>query len=118
MSPSLLPNAWGQPPWQIDFSPAQEPLPKSGIVWDLRKARSNLRKHKVSFEEAASVFDDWFSVTKPDPDHSIAENRFLTLGLSCNHRLVLVAHTDDSDGMRIISARLPTRSERHAYEDK
>jgi uncharacterized DUF497 family protein len=69
-------------------------------------------KHKVSFDEAATAFDDCFSVTKADPDHSIAENRFLTLGLSCRHRLVLVAHTDDPGEISIISARLPTRSER------
>jgi hypothetical protein len=52
------------------------------ITWDLRKARANLRKHKVSFEEAETVFRDWLSVTKPDPDHSLTERRFLTLGLS------------------------------------
>lgn len=87
------------------------------IRWDPRKARSNLRKHKVSFEEAASVFDDPLSTTKPDPDHSVTENRFLTLGVSFNHRLILVAHTDDPDKVRIISARIPTPSERDAYEN-
>jgi uncharacterized DUF497 family protein len=94
----------------------REPAPK--VVWDPRKAWSNLRKHKISFEEAATVFDDALSVTKPDPDHSITENRFLTLGLSLKHRLVLVAHTEDPDETRIISARLPIRSEQNAYEDK
>jgi hypothetical protein len=92
--------------------PGQEPE----IRWDSRKAWANLRKHKVSFEEAATVLDDRMSVTKPDPDHSIAECRFLTLGLSCRHRLVLVAHTEDPNEIRIISARRPTRSERNAYE--
>ncbi|HEY1649482.1 MAG TPA: BrnT family toxin [Terracidiphilus sp.] len=87
------------------------------ILWDLRKARSNLRKHKTSFEEASTVFEDPLSVTKPDPDHSLTEGRFLTLGLSFSHRLVLVAHTEDGDGIRIISARPPTRSERDAYEN-
>jgi len=87
------------------------------IVWDPRKARSNLRKHEVSFEEAATSLEDPLSTTKPDPDHSISESRFLTLGLSFRHRLILVAHTDDPDEIRIISARLPTRSERNAYED-
>ena len=86
------------------------------IRWDPRKARSNAKKHGVSFEEAATVFDDRLSVTKYDPDHSIDENRFLTLGLSCNQRLVLIAHTDDPDELRIISARLPTAGERDAYE--
>jgi len=87
------------------------------IRWDSRKAAANLRKHKVSFEEAATTLDDSLSITKRDPDHSLDENRFLTLGLSCNHRLVLVAHTDDPDEIRIISARLPTRSEQYAYEE-
>ena len=82
-----------------------------------RKARINLRKHGISFEEAATVLDSRLSTTKPDPDHSIAENRFLTLGLSSKHRLILLAHTEDQDEIRIISARLPTRSERYAYEN-
>jgi len=75
----------------------QEPVPETRVLWDPRKALSNLRKHKVSFEEAATVFDDRLSVTKPDPDHSIAERRFLTIGLSFRHRLVLAAHTEDPD---------------------
>jgi hypothetical protein len=87
------------------------------VVWDPRKARLNLRKHKVSFEEATTVFDDELSTTKPDPDHSISENRFLTLGLSFKQRLLLLAHTEDPDEIRIISARLPTRSERNDYEN-
>jgi len=87
------------------------------IRWDPRKARSNFRKHGVSFEEAATVFDDMLSITKPDPDHSIEENRFITVGLSSSHRLVLAAHTEDLDEIRIISARLTTRSEQDAYEN-
>jgi uncharacterized protein len=94
--------------------PAPSSEPK--INWDQRKAEANLRKHKVSFEEAETVFKDWFSVTKPDPDHSLSERRFLTVGLSFKQRLILVAHTEDSDELRIISARRPTRSERDAYE--
>jgi uncharacterized DUF497 family protein len=86
------------------------------VLWEPRKARANLRKHKKSFEEAATVFEDRLSVTKPDPDHSVTESRFLTLWLSLPHRVVLVAHTEDPDEIRIISARLPTRSERYAYE--
>jgi hypothetical protein len=90
---------------------------KPEITWDPRKALTNLRKHKVSFDEASTVFEDPLSVTKPDPDHSLAERRFLTLGLSFSQQLVLVAHTEDSDEIRIISARLPTRSEQDAYEN-
>jgi len=93
-----------------------EPGELPEIRWDPQKAWVNLRKHKVSFVEAASVFDDLLSVTKPDPDHSNEENRFLTFGLSFNQRLVLLCHTEDLDEIRIISARLPTRSERDAYE--
>jgi uncharacterized protein len=85
--------------------------------WDPRKARANLRKHKVAFEEAETVFRDRLSVTKQDPNHSSEERRFLTLGLSFNYRLILVAHTEDPGEIRIISARLPTRSERDAYEN-
>jgi hypothetical protein len=96
----------------------EKPIQEPKVRWDPHKARTNLRKHKISFEEAATVFDDPLSVTKPDPDHSAAENRFLTLGLSFRHRLVLVAHTDDPDEIRMICARLPTRSEQYAYEDE
>jgi uncharacterized DUF497 family protein len=92
--------------------------PESGlrIVWDEQKARSNLRKHKVSFEEAESVFADPLSITKPDPDHSTTQNRFLTLGLSFKTGSYLWP-TDDPDEIRIISARLPTASERDACEN-
>jgi uncharacterized DUF497 family protein len=96
----------------------QERIQEPKVRWDPRKVSTNLRKHKVSFEEAATVFDDEPSVTKPDPDHSATENRFLTLGLSFKHRLVLLCHTEDPDEIRIISARMPTPSERDAYQDK
>ncbi len=94
-----------------------ESVNRPEVRWDARKAWSNLRKHKISFEEAATVFNDGLSVTKPDPDHSVYENRFLTLWLSFRHRLVFVCHTDDPDEIRIISARLPTRSEQNTYQD-
>jgi len=96
----------------------QEQVWKPIVRWHLRKARANLRKHGVSFEEAATVVEEPLSVTKPDPDHSETESRFLTLGLSFKHRLLLLAHTEDPDEMRIITARLPTQSERYAYEDE
>jgi hypothetical protein len=96
----------------------EEPIQEPKVRWDTRKAWTNLRKHGISFEEAATVFADRLSVTKSDPDHSIAESRFLTLGLSFRQRPVLVAHTEDPDEIRIISARLPTRSERDEYENK
>ena len=95
------------------MTPAETP----GIRWDPRKGRTNLRKHGVSFIEAATVFTDYLLLTKIDPDHSIHENRFMSLGLSSLNKLILVAHTDDGDEIRIISARLPTRNERHAYDE-
>ena len=95
----------------------QESTQEPKVRWDPRKSWTNLRKHKISFEEAATVLEHQLSVTKSDPDHSVTENRFLTLGLSSKHRLILVAHTEDPDEIRIISARLPTRSERNAYEN-
>ena len=95
----------------------EERVQEPEVRWDPRKSWTNLRKHKISFEEAATVLDSRLSVTKPDPDHSVTESRFLTLWLSSKHRLILVAHTEDPDEIRIISARLPIRSERYAYEN-
>jgi uncharacterized protein len=95
----------------------QESTSGPKVRWDPRKARANLRKDNVTFEEPETVFTDGLSVTKLDPDHSSEERRFFTLGLSFNHRLILVAHTEDPGEIRIISARLPTRSERDAYEN-
>jgi hypothetical protein len=87
------------------------------VRWDIQKAESNLRKHAVGFPEAETVFDDPLSVTKVDPDHSVDESRFITIGLSCKQRLLLVAHTEDSEEIRIISARMLTKSEREVYEN-
>ena len=83
--------------------------------WDLEKARRNLVKHGVSFEEAATAFADPLSITRFDPDHSEDEDRFLLLGATYAGRLVVVSHTDRRDNIRIISARLATRRERRAY---
>lgn len=84
--------------------------------WDKQKAAGNLFKHKVSFEEASTVFDDPLSDTFDDPDHSAAEQRFLIIGHSKQGRLLIISHTDDAETVRIISAREPTRTEREAYE--
>lgn len=80
--------------------------------WDRGKAEANLRKHRVSFDEAASVFFDTLSVTIPDPDHSIAERRFVTMGVSTMGRLVVVAHSERGNTLRIITARLAGAAER------
>ena len=85
--------------------------------WDSAKARSNLRKHGVSFEEASTVFYDTLAATGSDPDHSLEEDRFVTFGLSSQGRLLVVAHTDRKDAIRIISARTATPPERRIYEE-
>jgi hypothetical protein len=84
--------------------------------WDKKKAAGKLVKHKVSFEEAATVFGDPLSDTFDDPDHSVEEQRFLIIGHSEMGRLLFVSHADDGETVRIISAREPTRAEREAYE--
>jgi len=87
------------------------------LEWDARKARENLRKHGVSFEEASSVFFDPLSATGDDPDHSGDERRFVTFGVSSFGRLLVVAHAERGDAIRIISARRTTRAERELYEE-
>lgn len=86
--------------------------------WDPRKAAQNLRKHDVSFHEAATVFGDPLSMTYQAPDHSTAEQRFITVGRSGIGRLLLVAHADRGENIRIITARKATRRERKQYEEK
>ncbi|OFV99181.1 MAG: hypothetical protein A3F68_00555 [Acidobacteria bacterium RIFCSPLOWO2_12_FULL_54_10] len=85
--------------------------------WNPKKAADNLRNHKVSFTEAASVFGDSLGATASDPDHSVEERRFITIGLSNRGRLLMVAHAESRERVRIISARTLTRSERKAYEE-
>ncbi len=86
--------------------------------WDPRKAEINLRKHGVSFTEAGTVFGDELAVTIPDPDHSQHEDRFITIGWSNRHKLLMISHTDRNDRIRIISARELTRNERKTYEEE
>lgn len=85
--------------------------------WDTRKAAANLRKHRVSFEDAQSVFADERARLIDDPDHSADEERFLLLGLSSSMRLLVVAHCYHETGgvIRIISARRATRDEQRFY---
>jgi uncharacterized DUF497 family protein len=85
--------------------------------WDPRKAGKNFRKHGVTFEEASSVFYDSLAMTGTDPDHSEGEERMVTFGVSSSGRLLVVAHTERSDAIRIISARVATKHERHIYEE-
>jgi len=85
--------------------------------WDSRKARSNLVKHGVGFAEGSTVFGDSASLTIPDPEHSLAENRYITMGKAFNGKLLVVVHTDRGDNIRIISARRASRRERQRYEE-
>lgn len=82
------------------------------------KARENLKKHGVSFHEAATVLEDALSTTFPDRSHSEDEIRFVTIGASTRGRILVVAHTEQNDTIRIISARRATRRERGFYEDQ
>ena len=84
---------------------------------DAVKAAVNLKKHKVSFEEAASVFGDPLAYTFADPDHSLGEERWLMFGLSHVARVLAIVFTHRRGKYRIISARLATRHERKTYEE-
>ena len=85
--------------------------------WDPSKAKTNQRKHGVSFDEAGSVFLDPLAQSGLDPDHSIEESRYITLGMSGLGRLLTVCHTHRPGNIRIISARRMTRVEREMYEE-
>jgi uncharacterized DUF497 family protein len=85
--------------------------------WDLPKARLNLTKPGVAFEEASTVFGDPLSLTIPDPEHSQRENRYITMGKTFNGKLLVVVHTDRDDNIRIISARRVSPRERKVYEE-
>lgn len=85
--------------------------------WDAAKAEANQKKHDVSFEEASTVFGDPLSVTVADPDHSAREQRLLILGRSASGRLLVVAHVERGERIRLISARTATPRERIDYEE-
>ncbi|MGH9799513.1 MAG: BrnT family toxin [Blastocatellia bacterium] len=84
--------------------------------WHSPKAKSNLQKHGVSFEEASTVFDDPLVDIQPDFAHSIKEARFTAVGRSAQGRFLVVVFTEKTDAMRIITAREPTVQERRHYE--
>ncbi len=90
---------------------------KVTVKWDPGKAKTNWRKHGVTFEEAATVFTDPLSSTVYDPLHSQAEDRFVIIGQSIQRRLLVVVHTDWGDTIRIISARVANAHERKTYEE-
>lgn len=90
--------------------------------WDANKARNNFKKHKVRFTEAKSTFNDPMLLTFRDDEHSISEDRFISVGLSASRRLLLVVHTEQESRqneiiIRIISCRKATAAERRRYEE-
>jgi len=88
------------------------------FVWDKRKNTSNQKKHKVSFDEAKTVFYDEYARLIPDPDHSEAEDRYILLGLSAQLRCIVVCHCyrESGETIRIISARKAYKTESKQYE--
>ena len=87
------------------------------VEWDDRKASANAKKHGVTFDEAATLLEHALSLTFRDPDHSSEEFRFITIGMASTGRILMVAHTDRGEAVRLISARLATRRERRFYEE-
>lgn len=85
--------------------------------WDHQKAQGNVKKHGIIFDEASTAFQDPISITISDPAHSKDEDRFVLLGCSCRHRLLVVVHTERKDHIRIISARAATKKEKLQYEE-
>lgn len=85
--------------------------------WDRKKAKKNDKKHKVSFDEAMTVFYDPLSATFDDQDHSVGEQRLITVGYSSRGRLLVVSHAERDKAVRIISARLATTQERKRHEN-
>lgn len=83
--------------------------------WDEEKAKSNLKKHRVSFDEALTVFTDPFSLTIPDPGHSSGEQRYIDIGSSERGRMLVVVYTERGSNIRIVSGRKATKSERKIY---
>ena len=86
--------------------------------WNPEKADDNLKRHKISFDEATSVFTDPFALTFDDPAHSVDEQRYITIGTSSTQRILFLSHADrGEDHVRIISARSATPTEAHAYQE-
>lgn len=85
--------------------------------WDPEKAINNLQKHQVGFDEACTIFEDPLYITFIDEEHSVDEERYITIGLSNKDRLLMVAHTERNDTIRIISARKVTKNEEKFYQE-
>jgi len=90
---------------------------KQGFEWDEEKAKANLKKHRVGFDEATTVFTDPYSMTIHDPDHSADEQRYIDIGTSDKGRVLVVVYTERGSNIRIVSCRKTTLSERELYEE-
>ena len=90
---------------------------KQGFEWDEEKAKANLKKHRVGFDEATTVFTDPYSMTIHDPDHSADEQRYIDIGTSDKGRVLVVVYTERGSNIRIVSCRKATPSERELYEE-
>ena len=86
--------------------------------WDEAKAVANLKKHRIGFEEAKTVFADPFSITVDDPKHSIDEQRFVDIGVAANGKVLVVSYTRRGEKIRLISCRKSTKAERKIYEER
>jgi hypothetical protein len=84
--------------------------------WDQEKAKNNLKKHKVSFEEGRTVFNDPLSITIADLEHSLDEERYIDIGISAKGQLLVIVYTERDSTIRIISCRTATNSEKKVYE--
>ena len=93
-------------------------MEKSEFEWDDEKAESNLKKHRVSFEEAATIFNDPKVATISDPDHSETEERYVSIAMSMIVRLLTVVHAYRKERIRLISARKATKAEKKKYENQ
>jgi uncharacterized protein len=89
-----------------------------GFEWHEEKAKENLRKHGIRFEEAKTVFNDPFSITIADSEYSVEEERYIDIGLSINGQLLVVVYTERQSNIRIISCRKATKPERQVYEQR
>lgn len=90
---------------------------KLSFEWDEEKAKANLKKHRVGFDEATTVFTDPFSITIHDPDHSADEQRYIDIGSSDKGRVLVVVYTKRGSNIRIVNCRKVTPSERKLYEE-
>ncbi len=87
-----------------------------GFEWHQEKAKENLKKHGISFDEAKTIFNDPFSITITDPEHSLAEERYIDIGLSLRGQLLVAVYTEGQSKIRIISCRQATKAEQKVYE--